>query len=1037
MRKLMFMLISFCVLSTVSYGQKTVTGKVTDEMGPLPGVNIVIKGTLNGTVTDFDGKYSITVNPADTLSFSFIGYVNKNVLVGDKKVINVVLSQKKQEIDEVVVVGYGTMKKSDLTGATASVKVNDVVAKQYSTVDQLLQGRAAGVQVLSNQGNPGSGVSVRIRGTNSLRGNNEPLYVVDGIIITTAGEDASAMGDANDVSEAQNGLAGINPKDIENIEILKDASATAIYGSRGANGVVLITTKSGKKGKAKINTYYSATFSEMNKKLDVLSGLEYAQYQNEISVMKGDLPSYYIDGDNVYPMNGGVPSDTAFKMVNWQDESYRLGISHTGGVSASGGSEKGTFYVSLGASAIQGVTENSKLTNGNMRINLTRHLTKKLKFDTQVSMYYSDGKYPQGGSLLGANGSFVKSTVTFNPLIGADVEDFQADLALSNPDAWINDYEETAKEFKAFVAMALTYDLPVKGLKYQLKAAGNNRIKDRRKFSGLTTYTGSNANGQLAMSSYEKWAWNINNLLMYNHTINKIHRINATLGYVFDGSFLEDKRYTVENFVTTEFMTDGPEYGQLVTKMLSTSPRTELMNSFLTRFNYSYKQKYIATFTFRADGASKFTEGNRYGYFPSFSLAWRVMEETFIKNLNIFSNLKLRAGWGQTGNQAIQPYQTMRTYGVGGYSNYDNSVGKTFVPQNIANPHLTWETTSQTNIGLDMGFFNNRLTATIDAYYKETYDLLQKQAIPTSTGFVSMYVNQGSISNQGIDIMLDGVLISKKDMSLSLGGNISFNKNKVIGLGIPEAPVMIGDQEQYKSFYYGDKISHGNSFKCPANIFMVGEPVGMFWGFKTDGLWQADNDTYGTRAGDVKMVDLNNDGKINEMDRTFIGDPNPMFTFGINGSFNYKRFTFSMNWSGVYGNEIINGFGLDYYMATAKALNINPAAYHDAWRKDKPNGTYPRIGYTEDGFPAVSDRLVEDGSYIRLDNLTLGYDLPFEKVFDTFHVYLSGRNLLTFTEYSSYDPNVTSFMSNGNIQGVDWNPFPNARIFIVGLNLNF
>jgi TonB-linked SusC/RagA family outer membrane protein len=1036
MKKLLSFLIFFCALAPV-FGQQTVTGKVTDELGSLPGVNILIKGTSTGTVTDIDGNYTLTANPSDSLLFSYLGYVTQTVAVGNRTVINIVLKQEKQKLNEVVVVGYGTMRKSDVTGATATVAVDDVVAKQYSTVDQLLQGRAAGVQVTSNQGNPGSGVSVRIRGTNSLRGNNEPLYVVDGIIITTAGEDANSKTDANDYSEAQNGLAGINPKDIESIEILKDASATAIYGSRGANGVVLITTKKGKKGEAKINAYYSATFSQMNKKLDVLSGAEYAQYQNEIAILKGELPRYYIDGDLVYPMGGGVVGDTAFQITNWQDEAYRLGISHTGGISFSGGSDKGSYYVSLGASAIQGVTDNSNLANGNMRVNLTRNLTKKLKFDSQISLYYSDGKYPQGGSLLGANGSFVKSTVTFNPLIGADVEDFQVDLGLSNPDAWINDYEEVSKEFKTFVAMALTYDLPVKGLKFQLKAAGNNRIKDRRRFYGLTTFPGSNANGQLSMSSHEKWSWNINSLLMYNRYFNKIHRVNATLGYVFDGNFMEDKSYTVENFVTTEFMTDGPEYGQLVTKMLTTSPRTELMNSFLTRFNYGYKEKYIATVTFRADGSSKFAEGQRYGYFPSFSLAWRMMEENFIKNMDLFSNLKLRAGWGQTGNQAIQPYQTMRTYKVGGYSNYDNSIGKTFVPNNIANPDLTWETTNQTNVGLDMGFFNNRLTATIDAYYKDTYNLLQLQALPTSTGFVSMYVNQGSISNKGIDIMIDGTLISKKDMTLSIGGNISFNKNKVIDMGIPDAPVIIDGEVEYRSYYLGDKISKGNTFKCPANIFMVDEPVGMFWGFKTDGIWQKDNDTYGTKAGDVKMVDLNNDGKIDEMDRTFIGDPNPEFTFGFNGSFTYKRFSASMNWSGVYGNDIANGFALEYYIATAKALNVNPATYHDAWRPNRPENTYPRIGYSEEGALAINDRIIEDGSYLRLDNLTLGYDIPLEKIFDTFHFYVSGRNLLTFTKYSSYDPNVTSFMSNGNIQGVDWNPFPNARILIVGLNINF
>ncbi|NPA35794.1 MAG: TonB-dependent receptor [Chlorobi bacterium] len=1039
--KTLFSIIFLSMLTSLTFAQILIKGKVTDVSGdPIPGVNIYIKGTTNGTISDINGKYQLNVNKNDVIVFKFIGYKTVEEVVGDKTTINVTLKEDTKQLAETVVVGYGTMRKSDITGSTVSVKVTDDVAQQYPTVDQLLQGRAPGVQVISNDGTPGSGISVRIRGTNSLRSNNEPLYVVDGIIITTAGEDASTTVDYNDYSENQNGLNGINPADIESIEVLKDASATAIYGSRGANGVVLITTKKGKKGRAKIDAYYNAAFTQIGKELDVLDGPGFAQYMNEAALLNHNSPRYYIDGDKVYGISNGEISSQPFKEVYWQDYAYRVGVSHTAGVSFSGGSDKGSYYISTRYNDAQGVADNSQMKNGDMRININRKLTDKLKLDGQISLFYSNGTFPQSGSKLGANGSFVKSTVTFNPLIGDDIVDYQNELQVSNPYSWINDYEEKSKEFKALASLTLTYELPVKGLKYQIKAAGNNRIKDRRKFYGLTTYVGSGANGKLSMANQEKWAWNINNLLMYYHAFKKVHKLNAMIGYVYDGNFMEDRYYTVENFSTTQFMTDGPEYGTVIKQPLITYPREQTMNSFLARANYSYKGKYIATATFRADGSSKFAEGQRYGYFPSFSLAWRVMEERFMDNLTSVSNLKLRAGWGQTGNQAITPYQTITTYAVALYANPDNSTSNVYVPSNIANPDLTWETTVQTNVGLDIGLFKNRLISTIDVYYKETNDLLQQVALPTSTGYSKMYINRGTISNKGIDFNINGVILQSKDLELSVGANISINRNEILELGIPDAPVYIDGAEEMRSYYLGDNVSTGNTFKCPANIFMAGESIGMFWGFKTDGIYQEDDpdlETYGAQPGDVKILDLNQDGIIDENDRTFIGDPNPDFLYGFNMSLRYKRFSFNMDWSGVYGNEIANGFGINYYTATGNSQNIHPAAYYNAWRPDRPSNTYPRIGYNEENAIAMTDRIIEDGSYLRLNNLTLSYNLPTENLFKQFRIYASGKNLLTFTKYSGYDPNVTSFMWNSNIQGVDWNPFPNARIYIVGINITF
>ncbi len=1045
MRKLLLVLTIFTAFATVVYGQHKVKGVVSDESGPLPGANVVIQGTTTGTVTDLNGKYSIMAYSKDTLVFSYMGYEDQKIRVGKKTEINVVLSTAKELLDEVVVVGYGTMKKSDLTGATSTVKLNDEVARTTSTVDQMLQGRAAGVQVISNNGNPGEGVSVRIRGTNSLMGNNEPLYVVDGVIVTTAGEDVrNASRDGNDYQAAQNGLAGINPADIENIEILKDASATAIYGSRGANGVVLITTKSGKSGKLNTDAYFNTGVSIISKKLPVLNGADYARYRNEANMLKGNTPQFFVTPENlVYQMNwnNGSPeiSDVPMEQVNWQDDIYHAGWSYNGGVSFSGGSKKGNYYVSASFNDINGIVDNSKVQNGNLRLNLTQNVSDKLKVDTRVSLYMSKNNFAQSGSKAGSNGSFVRSTLDYSPLIGDDVFDLQGDLGLSNPIAWINDFEDISKDFRSQVSLGVSYKLPLKGLKYMIRFGGDAWVKERRRWYGVTTFPGEQNNGRLSIAGLQKYSMNIDNLLMYYRSFRKKHTINATAGYVYHYIYKEDKMYEVINFTTYEFTVDGPEYGQITTRPYTTYPRTEKMNSFLFRGNYSYKHRYSLTATFRADGSSKFAPGNKYSYFPSFSAAWRISDERFMRNVRSLSTLKLRLGWGMTGNQAIQPYQTFSNYGVSYYVGADGSTLIGFAPNNIANPSLKWETTSQINAGIDFGFFNDRLSGSIDAYYKTTYDLLQNIAIPNSTGYSRMMINRGTISNKGVDISLNGVAIAKKDMYLSIGGNISINRNEVVELGIPDAPLFYTENDTiYASYYFGNNISTGNVFKCPANVFVEGQPIGMFVGFQTDGIIQeGDQDIpSGFQPGDVKVIDQNNDGKIDAKDRVFIGDPNPDFTYGLNIDFTYKRLSVTVQGYGVYGNDIINGMGIEYYTAPGFQRNIYPAAYHEAWRPDRPSNDFPRILYSEEGWPAVTDRIVEDGSYFRLTNVTIGYDLPV-KFMKRLNLYATMTNLLTITGYSGYDPNVTSFMYDGTKIGVDWNPFPNTRTFIFGLNMSF
>ncbi len=1041
-----FLLFVFAISAGSVFAQETViTGKVTDDAGPLPGTNVTIKGTTKGTVTDLDGAFSLKASPSDTIVFSYIGYYTQSMVVGDKKSFFVQLRPDNANLDEVVVVGYGSMKKSDLTGASTTVTVNENVARQTASVDNLLMGRSSGVTVVSNGGNPGEAASVRIRGTNSLRGNNEPLYVVDGVVVTTAGEDV-AMGtsDGNESQQAISGLAGINPADIESMEVLKDASATAIYGSRGSNGVILITTKQGKKGEMKVDAFVTTGISVINKKMDVLSGTDYAQYRNEVSMMNGDKPSYYVNNGEVYPVSfddNGTPTigDQPYKQVNWQDEIYQPGMLYNAGASVSGGTKKGKYYVSTTYNNVGGIVENSNTQSGNIRVNITQNVTDKFKVDARMSLYSAKYNFAQSGSKGGSNRSLTKSLVTFNPLVGDDVEDFQNDLEVSNPLSWIHDFEDVTSDFRTQASLNLTYKLPIKGLRIQVRGASDILMRERKRWYGITTFPGKQNNGRLNMSGMKRYGYVVDNLLLYNRTFHKKHSINATLGYVFDGKYREDKVYEVVDFITYEFTINGPQYGQLATVPLITYPSTENMSSFLARFNYSFKSKYSVTATFRADGSSKFAEGNKFSYFPSFSFAWRISEEDFMKNASAISNLKLRAGWGLTGNQAIKPYQTYSNYGVGYYPNPDNSTGIIFYPKNIPNPDLKWETTSQFNVGLDYGFFNDRLYGAIDVYYKETYDLLQQIALPPSGGYKSMLINRGSISNKGIDLSLTGVAVSSNDVFLSIGGNFSVNRNEILELGIPESPVYMEGEERMESFYLGDNISTGQYFKCPANIFMAGQPIGMFYGWQTDGIYQeGDEDILdGYQPGDVKIIDQDGDGEITLNDRTIIGNPNPDFTYGINLDFTYKRFSVNVLTYGVYGNQIANGNGLRYYYANGDAQNIFPAAYHEAWRPDRPSNQYARIGFSEEKYSAITDRIIEDGSYFRLSNLTIGYDIPVGKHIEKLHIYASAQNLFTITGYTGYEPNITSFQNNGNIQGVDWNSFPNVRTYLIGLNITF
>ena len=908
--KIIFRIIILSVLTPlIAFSQSNlVTGTVNDESGlPLPGVTVQVKDSDNlGAVTNFDGVFTIAIPSGanQSLVLSYVGYATEEVDVSEQSTFSLNMQVDTDELEEVVVIGYGTVLKKDISGSISSVSVNDEVATQSNSVDQLLQGRASGVQVIQNSAAPGSGISVKIRGTNSLRGNNEPLYVIDGIIISSAGEDVLPVGTGNTGQQTQNGLNGINPRDIESIQVLKDASATAIYGSRGANGVVLITTKKGTSGKAKISAFLTNSVRSATNKIDVLDAFGFAEYINELDGINGFLPRYSFSGDSIFIGREGQGPVRPTDLYNWQDEIYGDGFSQKFGASVSGGGENGNYYISAGFDNQQGVVRTSTFKSSDIRINLNQNLNENLKLQARISGFMNSGNFAEGGDLLGgANTSFVRNVISYRPIIDHDLDDVYSEGNFTtNPFAWQKDFSDISKEVRFIGSVGLTYKLPVKGLSYEIKYGGNIRTKDRRRFYGLSTFQGLNSNGTLQISTINAKTHQFNNIVRFNRKFNRRHRVNAMVGLTYDVRDVENSIYAVEDFLTMQFTTNQPAYGNVVTRPLTYVKADQQIFSMLGRVNYTFDNKYILTATVRRDGVSKFADNNQYGVFPSIAFAWNAGNERFIQNLDIFESLKFRAGWGQIGNHGIGPYGSLSNYGVSNL--YGNADGGTNVPialQNLSNPDLTWETTEQSNFGVDFTTLNGVVSGNIDVYDKMTKDLLQNSEIPPSSGFTRILVNKGNITNKGVELALNITPISTDDVELSFGGNISFNKTQIVNL---ESQPLLGFYENGvltdRRFYFGNSISRGQYFRYPANVFVEGEESSLFYGFETDGIYQTEDTDLveGAVAGDVRRVDQltedtdgdgildSGDGIIDEKDRTFIGNPNPDYVYGFN--FNLK-----------------------------------------------------------------------------------------------------------------------------------------------------
>jgi len=1044
------LLFSLTVLS-----QKTVKGIVKDADGiPLMGATILVKGASVGATTDFDGKYTIKLpKKATTLLFSFISFATQEVVVGNKSILNIQLKPDAKALEEVVVIGYGSVRKSDLTGSVTSIKPTATTAEQSKGVEDLIRGRAAGVQVSANGAEPGASVSIKIRGLSSLTSNSEPLYVVDGIIMDSATEDTEDP--LGGYVAPQAGISGVNSADIESVEILKDASATAIYGSRAANGVIIITTKKGIKGKAKFNFTTNTSIGNITRSIDVLKTNDYALYQNEMKAVLGQTPAYTINPDGSIYTTDDIP--VSVKGIDWAKDTYRSSIIQKHRLSISGGGDSGDYYISMGMTSNQGTFPNSLAESMDFNLKINQKLTDKIKIGAKIATTYTELVASRGtDGIGGSNNSMVRQVILAAPienLADNNQDNDDIDENLDGPRAWTTDYDDESQETRLLGAFNFDYKIS-KHFTYRLLFGGDYRAKERSFWYGTSLRRGQNSNGEAGISTLTRFRYNIDNTLMYRKSYNKNNRINATIGYLIDKTNIKTTRYSAADFADKSLRADGISFGATNTPLTIGSQFPTIV-SFISRVNYTLFNRYLFTGTFRADGSSKFSKGNRWGYFPAFSFAWKAIEEPFLRDQDVISDLKLRLGYGQVGNQNISSYRTLTPFSKteAALSNASGGNLVAVVPTNLANPDLKWETSIQYNTGLDFGLFNNRLTGSVDAYYKTSSDLLLNVAIGPTSGFNFITANQGNIENKGLEIALNGDLIKNEKFKWNLFGNISFNKNKIGELGID--PAAYGNLGEIVAFT-GTQVSGGTYFKQPANIFIEGREAGLFYGLETNGIIRNNEELTNTdsgdplkykgedmRVGDVYFVDQNGDGNITDDDKTIIGNPNPDFTYGFGTSFEYNNLSLSLMFNGVYGNDIANGNLLETAYANNTAKNVRSVAYLDAFdATTNPNGAYPNVGvggYGTDYTKEFNDRIIEDGSFLRLSYISLGYNFPTNnlKNIDRLKLTFSGQNLWIWTDYTGFDPEVNSFAYDPTRTGIDWGSFPNQKTFTIGLNVAF
>lgn len=1060
----------------------TVQGVVTDSNGdPLIGVSVREKGTTNGIITDIDGKYLLkNVSSDGVLVFQYFGMKSVSEKVKGRRVINVVLFDDVKQLYEVVVVGYGTMKKSDISGSSQGIKANSFKDQFIQTPEEALKGRIAGVKVTGGNA-PGSGLSIQIRGTNSMLSGTEPLYVVDGFPIEPS-EDAAGVANSG---VSQSSINFINPNDIESIEVLKDASAVAIYGARGANGVVLIQTKSGKKGKTSITYSNNYGVVQLAKKIDMLDAEGYANYINQKEINRYYLMSQAVElgilaPDKLKPLNipydgvnNPLPQDMPID-TDWQDEVYRNGFTTDQNINITAGNDKIKNVFSFGYTNAAGAiieTGMERFTLSNMtEINLFKGL--KLKNKVNMAHISTEGGFTSTGNVWESR-SVVTNALWCQPIYNVattpEEDEMQLNEGINNPYLVATLHEDEKKSFTIQDVVNLEYK--IKNFLSVTGTAAYSRISnDRGQYFPTTSKRGQSTNGEAFISSNVSSKYMLEGRINYNQTFNK-HSVTA-MGAVS----YESKNFNSKANKYTGFYSDKNSYHDL-SQALNTFPIndnwwSDELISYIFRATYNYDSRYLLTTTFRADGSSRGSMNHKYGFFPSVAAAWRISQEAFMENTKDWLNdAKLRFSYGIAGTYPNKPYQSLAKMAVSSYP-FNGTLQTGLYEAILANPNLTWESTDQYNVGLDLSFLQGKVSLTLDYYYKLTHDLLQMAKIPTSTGYRDMLMNIGEIENQGFEFNIVYNAISNKNTNWSIFFNGGINRNKVLSLG-------------ERDFISGPKIITHN-----VNRFAVGKPMGIFWGLKTKGIFRdwdhvmnsedgiaQRNTTPGNLIFENTHVDYIKDAQgnlipnpkqvINEDDYVQIGDPNPDFVFGFGTDFKYRNFDLNIIFSGQIGGDI---YWADYTSMTGmwKPYNQMTEAMENAWTAPiayevnghmfgNPNGNindarFPRaLDWNNEGtLPFINgpgkrvryrddmphEDNIHDGSFLKIQNISVGYTFPIHKFVQSIRLSVSITNLYTFCKYPGYDPEIVSSMSPMK-RGIDLGAYPGQRNYITSLQIKF
>jgi TonB-linked SusC/RagA family outer membrane protein len=1037
----------FCMMVLFSTGlfaqtRTSISGVVKDAAGePLIGVSVQLKNDAKiGTITDVQGKFSLSVPSNSSLVFSYMGYVGQTLLA-NTSYLAVTLAEDTKKLDEVVVVGYGTVKKRDLTGAVSSVGAEKLKDRSFGNALQSMSGQVSGVQITQTQGAPGMAPTVKVRGSSSINAGTSPLYVIDGIPLEDNTVSAGDNGSSSNMTFNRNPLNNINPNDIESIEILKDASSAAIYGSRGANGVVLITTKQGKAGKTKIDASYEFGISNVNRRIDVMNAKEWIDFEtaarnNTWATILKQNPNAVRGTNTQIPAEFSNPEWLARigDGTDWQDVLFRTAFTHNAQISASGGSDKTQFMLSLGYLNQEGVVDSNEYDRISIRSNIDH------KFNNRLSSAVKIGLTRTNDSSFGTAGKSdaVSLAVQSDPIFPIRVE--TGSLGFKDPSSIWNTFVKYG--FQLWHPYSLTREMSKKkttdmvmlnsSLDYKIldglsfKTAFNVNVEDSHYKSywnagqnwGYSGWVPAESNFITMRST--NWVWE--NTLNYNKTFNKDHSVTGLLGYT-----MQEQTYEYSNMTAGSFPNDLVHTINAGKVTAGSTTETEwALTSFLARATYAYKGKYLASAAVRTDGCSRFGLNNRWGYFPSASIAWRLSEEDFMKSIDPLSNLKLRLSYGVTGNNQIPDYGAI---GLLGYMPYVQSgtVTQGIYTTTLPDKELKWEKTGQINFGLDAGFFNSRINLSLDLYYSKTRDLLLNVPVPVLTGFQSTLTNIGELENRGVEFFISTRNINR-GFVWTTDFNISANRNKVLKLGANNAPILVTTN---------DAISKTE----------VGQPIGNYYGYIFDGvLSQQDIDKgipvyKGSEAGDPKVRDVTGEGIVDSNDRTIIGNYQPDFTWGMTNNFSYKGVELSVMLTGAQGGEIMN-----QHSRFLKTFNGDRNAYQfvtNYWKSDANPGDgrifKPRV--TQNTVQSQSSTYwVEDASFVRIKNVRVGYNFPASVIkrlkISNLKVYVNIENAYVFSDYSNYDPEGSTFQSGYRV-GYDYGSYPNPFTATAGINISF